>query len=193
MEIQEIRTALEAAAADRAQLCRDAPARCRRRPTLAPDKSPDDPGAWTHEVAPSYRAEHDLDLARLRPALRRTWLGLEYWSEITRALADRADTGELRERDAWLIMRKVREQSRMMLIEQIDHGARSGAEAGAWQAASVILLRRAVLDLNAYTATLTDVRQADDATSGETECTAAVAVLGDTRVCATADGGVTTR
>jgi hypothetical protein len=193
-EITDIRTAFEAAAAERDRLCVDEPARCRQRLRLAPDRSPAETGSWSYELAPSYRAEFDVTLEHLRPALRRIWLGLDYWNAITRALADEADAATIGERDAWLVTRQVREQTRRMMIAQIDHHADRPGDAAAWRAAAVTVLARAVVELNAYTAAHTHIGEAaSGAGTPEPGCTVAVAVLRGRALCVTADGGAVAR
>ena len=196
-EIQEIRAAFEAAAAERDRLCTTAPDRCRPRLRLAVDKSPDDPGAWSYEIAPSYRTEFDMGLERLRPALKRTWLGLEYWHQVTGALAGRADAGEVAERDAWLVTRKATEQSRRMMIEQVNHAADSPEDPEAWRAAAFRLLSHAVDDLNASTAASTGIGSSAAAIAAPVvtgaRCTAPVVALGGRRLCPMTDGSVTSR
>ena len=193
-EIVDIRSAFETAAAERDRLCVAEPPTCRQRLRLAPEKSPDDPGAWSYELAPSYRVEFDITLARLRPALKRTWLGLDYWNAITGALADRADAGEIRERDASLLTRQAREQSRRMLIEQVNHDADGDGDAAAWQARAFALVSRAVTELNTYTAARTQVRPPEDArVATGAGCTPGVWALRGRALCVMPDGGVETR
>jgi hypothetical protein len=207
-ELKQMGTAIEAAKEERKQLCASRPDMCELRLKLDSKMSPENPLTWSYEMRPPYRIDFDMGWGRLRQAMKRKWLGIEYYAEVIGPLSDQVDRGEVSERDAWLIARMAQEQALDMIRQQVqaEYKAARAQDAESWQAASAALLATAVSGLNAYTAAKTRIQPPAPSvviaptvvaparpTPATGRCTYGLWALGGRSLCAMSDGSVTAR